>query len=270
MADYKVIDAEKLDADLTTVADAIREKGGTTEPLEFPLGMKTAVEAIQSGGGSGNIPKKGFVPTEWSDDGYVTKGTLYGITEIQAGYFMRNTNSTEASFFAKLESVDFYEDIVILENNVFANLSNLLMSELPSTIKSIGSACFRGCSKIAFETIPDVVSAIGGNTFMNCRELKINKLPSSLTTIESYAFQNCSKITISEIPVGVTFLGTQCFSGCTGMTSITFKGTPQSIQNNVFQLCNSLLDIYVPWSEGEVANAPWGATKATIHYNTNV
>lgn len=51
MADYKVIDAEKLDADLTTVADAIRSKGGTTEKLSFPQGMKQAVEAISSGGG---------------------------------------------------------------------------------------------------------------------------------------------------------------------------------------------------------------------------
>lgn len=52
MADYKVIDAEQLDADLTTVADAIRSKGGTTEQLLFPSGMVTAIGAIQSGGGS--------------------------------------------------------------------------------------------------------------------------------------------------------------------------------------------------------------------------
>lgn len=50
MADYKVIDATQLDADLTIVADAIREKGGTTEQLEFPLGMKSAVESIPTGG----------------------------------------------------------------------------------------------------------------------------------------------------------------------------------------------------------------------------
>lgn len=53
MADLKVVDAEQLDADLTIVADAIRSKGGTTEKLEFPQGMKQAVEAISSGGGGG-------------------------------------------------------------------------------------------------------------------------------------------------------------------------------------------------------------------------
>lgn len=38
-------------ADMTTVADAIRERGGTTAPLSFPTGMAEAVRNIQSGGG---------------------------------------------------------------------------------------------------------------------------------------------------------------------------------------------------------------------------
>ena len=37
-------------ASLTTVADAIREKGGTTAPLSFPAGMAEAVRGIPSGG----------------------------------------------------------------------------------------------------------------------------------------------------------------------------------------------------------------------------
>lgn len=46
MAEYLV-----QGASLTTVADAIREKGGTTAPLSFPDGMAEAVRNIQSGGG---------------------------------------------------------------------------------------------------------------------------------------------------------------------------------------------------------------------------
>ena len=37
-------------ADMTTVADAIRAKGGTTAPLSFPEGMASAVRDIPSGG----------------------------------------------------------------------------------------------------------------------------------------------------------------------------------------------------------------------------
>lgn len=35
---------------------------------------------------------------------------------------------------------------------------------------------------------------------------------------------------------------------------------------NAFNKCTNLTDIYVPWAEGDVGGAPWGATNATIHY----
>ena len=46
MADYKVTDTE-----LTSIANAIRTKGGTQSQLEFPTGFVSAVQAIPSGGG---------------------------------------------------------------------------------------------------------------------------------------------------------------------------------------------------------------------------
>lgn len=45
MAEYLV-----QGASITAVADAIREKGGTTAPLSFPAGMAEAVRGIPSGG----------------------------------------------------------------------------------------------------------------------------------------------------------------------------------------------------------------------------
>ena len=49
MAYDKVIDSTQLEADLTTVADAIRAKNETTEPLAFPDGYKSAIESIETG-----------------------------------------------------------------------------------------------------------------------------------------------------------------------------------------------------------------------------
>ena len=51
MAEFVVVNKEQLESGLGIVADAIREKGGTSEPLAFPNGMKEAVMGIQSGGG---------------------------------------------------------------------------------------------------------------------------------------------------------------------------------------------------------------------------
>lgn len=51
MAYDKLVDSAQLDADLTTVADAIRTKGGTEGQLAFPAGFVSAVQAIEAGGG---------------------------------------------------------------------------------------------------------------------------------------------------------------------------------------------------------------------------
>ena len=48
MAYDKVVDSAFLEAGLTLVGDSIRAKGGTSAKLEFPNGMKAAVEAIDT------------------------------------------------------------------------------------------------------------------------------------------------------------------------------------------------------------------------------
>lgn len=58
MAFDKVIDSAALDAGLTQIADAIREKSGTSDTLAFPDAMAAAIAAIESGGGIPNIFKE--------------------------------------------------------------------------------------------------------------------------------------------------------------------------------------------------------------------
>lgn len=53
MALDKVVDSAVLDAGMTSVADAIRAKAGTIEPLAWPDGFKAAIEAISGGAGTG-------------------------------------------------------------------------------------------------------------------------------------------------------------------------------------------------------------------------
>lgn len=56
MADYKVTDTE-----LTSIANAIRTKGGTQALLEFPTDFVSAINEISTGGGGGGTP---IVPDE--------------------------------------------------------------------------------------------------------------------------------------------------------------------------------------------------------------
>lgn len=73
-------------------------------------------------------------------------------------------------------------------------------------------------------------------------------------------------LTSFTIPANCAEIESKAFSGDTSLTSVTFLGRPTSIHTTAFQGCTALTDIYVPWLEGGVDGAPWGATSATIHY----
>ena len=87
------------------------------------------------------------------------------------------------------------------------------------------------------------------------------------TKIRDYLFYNCMNLALTSLPAGITSIGDSAFSICINLTSITFEGTPTTIASNAFNYCTNLTTINVPWAEGAVANAPWGATYATINYN---
>ena len=82
MALDKAIDSAQLDANLTTIAEAIRAKGGTSDALVFPSGFVSAVQAIQAGGG-GTMPSASSKDVNFTD----YDGTLlysYTLEEAQA------------------------------------------------------------------------------------------------------------------------------------------------------------------------------------------
>ena len=70
MAEYLV-----QGASLTTVADAIRSKGGTSDTLIFPDGFVAAISAIQTGGGAALEPLENPAGANNIDAGYQAYGS---------------------------------------------------------------------------------------------------------------------------------------------------------------------------------------------------
>lgn len=195
-------------ADLFSVADAIRQKVETSEPLKFPADFVKEINNISTGG-SATEP---YLEETYDSRGNVTQSILHGYTVVRP--------------------------------YMYYTASHLNTIELSDTITTVGILAFGSCTG-----------------------LHSVKLPTALTTIGNGAFNTCIALKEIEIPANVTKLDVNAFAYCTRLAKVVFKGIPTSLHDTTFSGCEALTEIYVPWSEGEVAGAPWGATKATITYN---
>ena len=265
---------------LNAIGDAIRGKTGKTDKLTLDQ-MPTEIASIETGGG-GSVENLDTVLAE--------QDTL--IEELKAVLNGKASGNGETDEIAR----PFLEGTITdLSNNVarsvkphaFYNDPHLKSVDLPNA-QTVGRYAFYECEQLENVNIPNAITIeesafscdynlkhinmpnvkflyIGA--FEECYELELTELPSELTEISSYAFYKCYKLVNLRIPSKVTGIFNVAFMYCTGLTTVTFEGTPEEISNSAFSSCANLLTINVPWEEGAVANAPWGATNATINYN---
>lgn len=168
---------------------------------------------------------------------------------------------------SSITDIRFGDNVVAIKDDAFdkcTSLSNIIFSE---NCTEIGQRAFQTCMSIGHIKLPDELKQVTGYCFSGCNNMTMDALPSAITKISFYGFNACSKLNIQIIPAGVLFLESNAFGNCTSLTNLTFKGKPSTIDSSAFYGCTNLTTINVPWAEGEVANAPWGATNATINYN---
>lgn len=165
---------------------------------------------------------------------------------------------------SSLQAVVIPDGVTTIGAYAFGSCASLQTAVIPDGVTSIGTNAFTGCRKITITQLPDSIVSLSG--FNSVAGLALTKFPANLERIENYSLVSTG-ISVTDIPAGVTYIGNASMQTCTGLTELTFLGTPASIAANVFSGSNNLTTINVPWAEGEVANAPWDATNATINYN---
>lgn len=136
---------------------------------------------------------------------------------------------------------------------------------IPDGVTSIRRYAFYYQNKLANVTIPNSCTNIEERAFQGCVALKNILIPNGVTVLPNRCFAETDLSQFSEIPAQIKTIGTLAFNYCK-FTEITFLGKPNSINKDIF-VGSTVTVINVPWAEGEVANAPWGATNATINYN---
>ena len=237
--------------------------------------------AIEFGEDTDIIAAKPYTEETYDADGNLIGAKLHGHTKIRDKAFDNCTALALTSLSDGLTSIGykaFYgctnlaltslpTGLKSIGDGAFNTCTSLALTSLPTGLKRIGDYTFYHCTNLALTSLPAGVTSIGMSAFSNCASLALTSLPAGVTRIGYKAFGGCTNLAITSLPAGVTSIGDSAFSDCTSLTSITFKGTPTSINSTAFSGCTNLTDIKVPWSEGAVANAPWGATNATITYN---
>lgn len=234
---------------------AVSENGTYTADSGYD-GLGTVTVNVEGGAGV----DMGVAYNAVDEDGKPTAATVYGCC-VYAHQFREQTALTRVDFAGGGGSGT-------IGQYAFQKCSALASMELPAWVTEIESGAFASCTALAEVAWPEALNSIGTTAFSNCQSLALSGgLPEGLETIGTQSFANCYAITALEIPASVKTVGTLAFTGCRSLAGVTFKGTPDSISANAFQNCTALAEINVPWAEGAVADAPWGASSAAINYN---
>ena len=262
MAYDKVIDSSKLDSDLTSVADAIRSKGGTSEALAFPAGFVSAIEAIEAGGGGEVTPPttptdgktrvyihleygrtspmlgvcpNGTVTVDWGDR--TEPDTLTGKSTTTVKWTPTHEYTAPGDYVIALTvegTMGFYGNGTtnqysgILRYASGSNIRNRVYQnavqkvEIGEGVTSIGSCAFYYCPSLASITIPEGVTSIDNDALHNCYSLASITIPEGVTSIGDYAFYNC---------YGMRYYD---FTACTSVPALSgtnaFSGIPSDCQ----------------------------------------
>jgi len=159
--------------------------------------------------------------------------------------------------------------IDFIDGHVFEKKLNLRSVVIPSSVRSVGYGCFRGCKNLESVVIDGISDLdIGNSVFESCERLRdihlregiriISKscfegctclhelqLPDSLVQIGDSAFQFSGLETI-KIPDSVKVVGGSAFTRCARLRYAYISDAVQTIQSYCFSGCINLEEVHLP------------------------
>lgn len=112
-----------------------------------------------------------------------------GFQKIGSRYFLNDMETLIKSDLGEAKELAPY----LFQNDI--NLENVTLSD---EIEILSEGCFKGCSKIDFDKLPDNLVRIDNYCFSYCKNLSsLLFLPSNLNSIGAWAFENCTSLALS-------------------------------------------------------------------------
>ena len=146
-----------------------------------------------------------------------------------------------------LSEINLPNTITILGENAFYS-SGLVEVEIPESVISIESDCFRHCYQLERVTLHEGLERINADAFCLCISLKqVPDFPESLTYLGREAFMYCSSMGgVLRLPENITNIYTQVFYDCCELSGVvTIPAKIESIKDDAFGNCTGIDKIVI-------------------------
>ena len=273
MALDKLVDSVALDSGLTSIANAIRSKGKTSNSMDFPVGFVNAIGAIETGGGSGS----GHGVVFYDYDGTVVE--TYTADEF-ASLTAMPENPTHTGLIAQGWNWSLADAKTHVAKFGELNIGQMYVTQSGATeidvemhelrLDPILTICVNGSITVDWgdNTTPDTVTgtstsamlevphtyASEGNYTISILATGNNKygfsgsnvytiLRKNTTSNENRVYAN----TVKQIRIGNNAgIWSNAFYNCCSLSSITIPDSVTSIGSYAFYDCYSLASITIP------------------------
>jgi hypothetical protein len=141
-----------------------------------------------------------------------------------------------------------------IETKAFYGCSKLTRVDISGTYVFIWDEAFGNCTSLTSISLSEGSFTRYG-TFMGCTSLKKALLPSSLTTLSGNDFYGCTSLDTIELPASMKYIGGLAFAECNHLKKVIFNSKLLSIGSGAFQNCSSLDSVVVPSTLTEIGDA---------------
>ena len=262
--------------DLTKVASAIRAKGGTSDPLIYPDGFVTAIQAIQTGGSASGAPGDitfydydGTIVTSWtlaelagktglpelpSHEGLTCQGWNWSLADLKTTNRKMNvgamyiTDDGKTRIYIRLEEGRTSPMLGVCPNGtVTVDWGD---GTTPDTLTGTSTKTVKWTPNHAYAAPGEYVIKLTVNGAVEFYGVYAPNQSSAILRYSSNGDNrnNAYRNSVQKIEIGnsVTNIRDYAFKSCYSLASITIPNSVTSIRAYAFSSCYSLASITIP------------------------
>ena len=226
-------------SELTLVADAIRNLGGTSASISYPFGWVNALSSIKTwpygecGDLQGSVASRKTLNATFQANASITFVSFPSVSSVTSSRAFRGCSNLRGAEFrilssiprlmfatcSQLQSVSFPECTTI-DYGAFFYCIDMKKADFPNCTTIIGTSSTIGFSVSSTSYFPVSYPSTSYAGAFNRAGIREANFP-LCTSIGSMAFRDCSALTTVNFPACTT-VGNYAFFGCTALTSVSF------------------------------------------------